>query len=145
MAAVIPEQFREAEFLGGRQSQQANPDRLRLFQPHLRPEERVLAVMPLKSSVLLVTDARLVELTPHLEAHGAWNVMGFTGFDLTAEMPRTALREVAQEETPDTPGLQGRLFLRFRGDGVEVSVVTELAGAATREAVARLREILHAK
>lgn len=142
MAAVIPEQFRDTEFLGGRQSQQANPDRLRLFQPHLAAEEKVLAVMPLKNSVLLVTDTRLVELTPHLEARGAWNVMGFTGFDVTAEMPRSALGALAVEEAADTPGLRGRLVLRFRGQGSTIEVVTELGGGTTRDAVARLQGIL---
>ena len=135
-----PQAFLEAEFLGGRKSQQSHPDRLRLFTPHLKPDERVTAVMPLKNSVLLLTDAGLLELAPHLEAHGAWNVMGFSGFDCVTQMPATAVT-MDDAPAPDEPGMKGRLRLRFRGEG-EMAVITELAGEPTRAAVTRLRELL---
>jgi len=141
---VLPEAFLEAEFLGGRKVQQANPDRLRLLSPHLQSEEAVRAVMPLKNSVLLLTDQRLLELSPHLESHNAWNVMGFTGFDKVGELAVTELRETLQENAPDAPGTRGRWILRFRTVGGELAVITEVAGEETRAAVARLRELLQA-
>jgi hypothetical protein len=139
---VRPEQFRDTEFLGGRSEQQANPDRLRLFQAHLALEERVRAVMPLKNSVLLVTDRQVLELAPHLEAHGAWNVRGFQGFALAATMALGSVLAVHVEDAPDAPGTKGRLVLRLRGDHEEMAVITEVAGDATRAALGRLRELL---
>lgn len=144
LVLMLPEAFQKTEFLGGRKAQQSNPDRLRLLSPHLVPGEVVVAVMPLKRSVLLLTDQRLLELDPHLESHNAWNVMGFTGFDKVGEMAVTDLRETLQEDAPDAPGTKGRWILRFRAAGGELAVITEVVGEATRLAVARLRELLHA-
>jgi hypothetical protein len=140
---MMPEQFEGAEFLGGRLSQQSHPDRLRLFTRHLAEGEKVRVVMPLKNSVLLVTQRRLLELAPHLEAHGAWNVMGFQGFDLVNQMP-TAGVSLDEEPAGEGPGTKGRLVLRLRSGHEEVAVITEVAGESTRAALARLREILAA-
>jgi len=137
----MPEQFEGAEFLGGRLSQQSHPDRLRLFTRHLAEGEKVRAVMPLKNSVLLVTQGRLLELAPHLEAHGAWNVMGFEGFDLVSQMPAVEV-SVSDQPAPDAPGTKGRIAVQFRGGQEEMAVITEVAGPSTRAALARLREIL---
>ena len=136
-----PEQFEGAEFLGGRLSQQSHPDRLRLFTRHLAEGERVRAVMPLKNSVLLVTQERLLELAPHLEAHGAWNVMGFQGFDLVSQMTAAGVA-LDEEAAPEGPGTQGRLVLRLRSGHEEMAVITEVAGESTRNSLVRLREIL---
>src|SRR3989304_274219 len=114
----MPEQFEGAEFLGGGVLQPSPPGRRRLFTRHLADAEKVLAVMPLKNSVLLVTPSRLLELTPHLEAHGAWNVMGFEGFDLVSQMSAAAV-SVSEEPAPDAPGTKGRLVVRFQGRSEE--------------------------
>jgi len=141
---MMPGAFMDAEFLGGRKVQQSNPDRLGLLSTHLADKEAVRAVMPLKRSVLLLTNRRLLELAPHLESHNAWNVMGFTGFDKQGELAVNGLTETVQEDAPDAPGSKGRWILRFRSAGGELAVITEVVGNETRAAVARISELLQA-
>ncbi len=69
--------FRDAVFLGGRQDDKKDPERLRLFAEHLEEGERVRWILPCRNSTILITDRRLIDLKPRLVAHGAWNVMKF--------------------------------------------------------------------
>src|SRR2546428_10512324 len=70
--------FQGTVFFGGRQADKRDPERLRLFAEHLDPGEVVLFVLPCRSSTLLLTVRRLVDLRPQLASHGAWNVLSFS-------------------------------------------------------------------
>ncbi len=50
-----------------------------------------MAVLSLKTSNLLLTERRLVELKPHLDIEGFWNVLSFKGYRIKKEV---YLREV---------------------------------------------------
>ena len=122
--------FRDATFLGGRQKEKRDPERLRLFAEHLEDGERVLYVLPCRSSTLLLTDRRLLDLKPRLFAHGAWNVMRFEGFVVNAEIPRGTAADVRRSPVPLAPGGQvlGGELLELTAHGKAFTFVTEPYG-----------------
>lgn len=86
--------FATTEFLGRGQLVVQDPERLSLFAQHLAPGERVRAVLPLRNTHLFLTDRRVVEFKPHLEVHGAWNVLQFRGFEPLRQIDLEAITGV---------------------------------------------------
>lgn len=78
--------FDGAAFLGLARTAKRDPHRLALFARHFEPGERVGAVVPVPGGTLIVTDRRLLELRPHLEVDGAWNVREFQGYVIVREV-----------------------------------------------------------
>ena len=122
--------FRGTIFLGGRQEDKRNPERVRLFAEHLEEGERPFYVLPCRNSTLLLTDRRLLDLKPQLVAHGAWNVMKFEGFSLDAEIPRGAASAVRRRPVPLGPGgkVVGGELLEVFSQGKTFTFVTEPYG-----------------
>lgn len=122
--------FRDAVFLGGRQSDKRSPERLRLFAEHLEDDERALYVLPCRNSTLLLTDRRLLDLKPQLVAHGAWNVMKFEGFSVHVEIPRGTASSVNRRPVPLGPGatVVGGEMLELTARGKAFTFVTEPYG-----------------
>lgn len=119
--------FTGAVFLGGRQTDKRDPERLRLFAEHLEEGERVAFVLPCRNSTLLLTDRRLLDLRPQLVTHGAWNVMKFVGFSLHAEIPRGTATEVRRKPVPLGPGgkVVGGEAIEITASGKAFAFVTE--------------------
>ncbi len=92
--------FDEAVFLGLSRRSKRDPYRLGLFAQHLEPAERGLVVLAVQAGTLLVTDRRILELRPHLEVHGAWNVKEFQGYEVRRAWERARVREVTHDVRP---------------------------------------------
>ena len=122
--------FATATFLGGRLEDKRDPERLRLFAEHIQDGERVAYVLPCRSSTLVLTDRRLLDLKPQLVAHGAWNVMRFEGFFLQAEIPRGTATAVRRTPVPLGPGgkVVGGETLEITATGKTFTFVTEPYG-----------------
>lgn len=122
--------FRDAVFLGGRQDDKKDPERLRLFAEHLEEGERVRWILPCRNSTILITDRRLIDLKPRLVAHGAWNVMKFEGFTLNAEIPQGTATSVRRRPVPLGPGgtIVGGEMLEVTAQGKTFTFVTEPYG-----------------
>jgi len=86
--------FDNATFLGLSRPTKRDPYRLSLFARHLKAGERARAIVPIRGGTLLVTDRRLLELRPHLEVHGAWNVKEFLGYEVVREVDLKSIHEV---------------------------------------------------
>jgi len=93
--------FDATSFLGPASRSPRDPYRLALYAKHLEPDERPLALLPVHGGTLLVTNRRLMELRPHLEVHGAWNVREFHGYEIRWEMPRASVRDVVYRTRPN--------------------------------------------
>ena len=122
--------FADAIFLGGRQKEKRDPERLRLFAEHLKEGERVQYVVPCRNSTLLLTDRRLLDLKPQLVTHGAWNVMRFSGFSLEAEILRGSASAVRRKPVPLGPGgkVLGGERIEITAQGKAFTFVTEPYG-----------------
>ncbi len=132
--------FARASFLGGRQEDKRDPERLRLFADHLEEGEHVLWVVPCRNSTLLLTDRRLLDLKPQLVAHGAWNVMKFVGFSLQAEIPRGTASHVRRKPVPLGPGgkIMGGEILECAAQGKTFTFITEpYGGGLTPDDISR--------
>ena len=79
--------FDDAEFLGLARSGKRDAHRLALFARHFETGERARAVVPVPGGTLIVTDRRVMDLRPHLEVDGAWNVREFQGYSVAREIP----------------------------------------------------------
>ena len=122
--------FRDAVFLGGRQGDKRNPERLGLFAEHLEEGERVAYVLPCRNSTLLLTDRRLLDLKPQLVTHGAWNVMKFEGFFVNVDIPRGTATSVARKPVPLSPSgkVVGGETIELVAQGKAFTFVTEPYG-----------------
>ncbi|MCJ2520780.1 MAG: hypothetical protein LN412_07555 [Candidatus Thermoplasmatota archaeon] len=83
--------FSDTLFLGAGRGMRKDENRLWMIAEHLQEGERALAFLSLKTSNLLLTERRLLELKPHLDIEGMWNVLSFKGYDTRREV---YLREV---------------------------------------------------
>ena len=122
--------FSGARFFGGRQEDKKAPERLRLFAEHLEDDERVAFVLPCRNSTLLLTDRRLLDLKPQLVSHGAWNVMNFSGFVVSADIPLGTASAVRRRPVPLGPGgkIVGGELLEITAQGKTFTFVTEPYG-----------------
>lgn len=78
--------FADTLFLGATRGLKRDEDRLWMIAEHLDEDERALAFLSLKTSNLLLTPRRVVELKPHLDVGGMWNVLRFEGYEVSAEV-----------------------------------------------------------
>ncbi len=78
--------FTDTVFLGAGKGMRRDEDRLWMIAEHLQEDERALAFLSLKTSNLLLTEKRLLELRPHLDIQGMWNVLSFRGYDARREV-----------------------------------------------------------
>ncbi len=87
----LEEIFSATLFLGS--GREVGTDELRLWMiaEHLQEDETAVAFVSTKESNLLVTERRLLELRPHLDVQGFWNVLSFKGYAPRREI---YLREV---------------------------------------------------
>lgn len=122
--------FDRVAFLGLGRRARRDPYRLSLFAKLLAPDERPLAALPVVGGDLLVTDRRLLELRPHLDVHGAWNVKEFLGFEIRREFLRGDVKDL----TRDTKPVEGRIL--------EDSLVVHLADSDARIVVSKGPEIV---
>ncbi|MFQ5838690.1 MAG: hypothetical protein ACE5HJ_07895 [Thermoplasmata archaeon] len=83
--------FSDTLFLGAGKGMRGDEDRLWMIAEHVYENETVLAFLSLKKSNLLLTQDRLLELKPHLDTEGFWNVLSFKGYEIRREV---YLREV---------------------------------------------------
>lgn len=74
------EAFAEALILPEARGGRRDPHRLSLLARHLDPGERGRAIVSIPGGTLVATDRRVLELRPHLEVDGAWNVREFAGY-----------------------------------------------------------------
>ena len=86
--------FDGVAYLGLSRGSKRDPYRLGLFARHLEPEECPLVLLSVRGGTLIVTDQRVLEFRPHLDAHGAWNVQQFQGYTVPRAFDRTAVRRV---------------------------------------------------
>lgn len=124
--------FEGAIFLGGRQADKRDPERIRLLAEHLEADERARFVLPCRNSTLLLTNRRLLELRPQLTAHGAWNVMKFSGFYVHAEIPKGTAGAVTRRPVPLGSGMKvlGGEIVELTSQGKAFTFVTEPYGEA---------------
>jgi hypothetical protein len=108
----IDDIFAETLFLGATRGMKRDENRLWMIAEHLDSDEDALAFLSLKSSNLLLTPRRVVELRPHLDVGGMWNVLRFEGYETTAEVQLKQIRNVEVEEAA-----RGGVRLRLDTDG----------------------------
>jgi hypothetical protein len=139
--------FATTKFLGRGTLVVQDPERLAHFAKHLEEEERVLAVLPLRKGQLFVTDRRLIEFQPHLEVHGAWNVLRFVGFQPLRSVPLERLASV-ERRLGEERRVRGR---PIRAEEIHVRTTDRTyvwdaepfdVGAMTPQAIDRFVEIL---
>lgn len=99
-----PGAFAATIFLGLARSGGRDPYRLELLGEHLDADENPLALLEIRGGTLLVTDARVLELRPHLDVHGAWNVQEFRGYAVHQSIPCASVRDVNRETRPSSAG-----------------------------------------
>ncbi len=104
----IDEIFAETLFLGATRGMKRDEDRLWMIAEHLDDDEEALSFLSLKSSNLLLTPRRVLELKPHLDVVGMWNVLRFEGYEVTAEV---GLRQIQDVEVEEAARGGGRLRL----------------------------------
>lgn len=85
----LEEMFSQTLFLGGGARQ--DEDRLWMIAEHLQEDETAVAFASTKKGHVLLTEKRIVELQPHLDVQGFWNVLSFKGY---APQREVYLREV---------------------------------------------------
>jgi hypothetical protein len=93
----IDEVFAETVFLGATRGLKRDEDRLWMIAEHLDDNERALAFLSLKTSNLLLTPRRVLELKPHLDVGGMWNVLRFEGYEASAQVELEDIRDVQVE------------------------------------------------
>ncbi|MCJ2532279.1 MAG: hypothetical protein LN413_08300, partial [Candidatus Thermoplasmatota archaeon] len=104
----IDEIFAETLFLGATRGMKRDEDRLWMIAEHIDNDEEALAFLSLKTSNLLLTPRRVLELRPHLDVGGMWNVLRFEGYEATAEV---GLRQIQNVEVEKAARGGGRLRL----------------------------------
>jgi hypothetical protein len=72
--------FSDTLFLGAGRGTKGDEERLWMIAEHMQEDETALAFLSLKKSNLLLTQKRLLELKPHLDIEGFWNVISFKGY-----------------------------------------------------------------
>jgi len=92
--------FDGAAFLGLARNAKRDPHRLALLARHLNTDEIVRAIVPVPGGTLLVTDRRALELRPHLEVDGAWNVREFHGYAVSRDLALDGVRAVRRRTGP---------------------------------------------
>lgn len=110
----IDEIFAETLFVGATRGMKRDEDRLWMIAEHLDSDEEALAFLSLKTSNLLLTPRRVLELKPHLDVVGMWNVLRFEGYEVTAEVGLSQIQNVEVEEAA-----RGGGKLRLVADGEE--------------------------
>jgi hypothetical protein len=90
----IDEVFAETVFLGATRGLKRDEDRLWMIAEHLDDDERALAFLSLKTSNLLLTPKRVLELKPHLDVGGMWNVLRFEGYEVGTQVELADIQDV---------------------------------------------------
>lgn len=111
----LEEMFSETLFLGAGKGVQTDVDRLWMIAEHLHGDETALAFVSLKTSNLLLTEKRLVELKPHLDIEGFWNVLSFKGYRVKREV---YLREILAFDLETGRGERGALHIQVGDEKV---------------------------
>jgi len=96
--------FDGAAFLGLARRAKQDPHRLELLARLLEWDEVVRAVVPVPGATLLVTDRRALEMRPHLEVDGAWNVREFQGYVIAREVSLDVVRTAGRRTGPGDRG-----------------------------------------
>ncbi|MEE9592939.1 MAG: hypothetical protein V3W28_05105 [Thermoplasmata archaeon] len=106
----LEEIFGDTAFLGATRGLKRDEDRLWMIAEHMEEDETALAFLSLKTSNLLLTPKRVLELKPHLDVGGMWNVLRFEGYAVAAE---EELRNIQRVDVGVSRG-GGRLRLETR-------------------------------
>lgn len=114
----LEEVFGDTVFLGATRGLKRDEERLWMIAEHMGEDETALAFLSLKTSNLLLTTKRVLELKPHLDVGGMWNVLRFEGYAVAAE---EELRNIHRVEVGVSRG-GGRLRLETRSGEREWSV-----------------------
>ena len=125
--------FDGTAFLGLARRSKRDLYRLELFGQHLEAEETPLALLEIHGGTLLVTDARVLELRPHLDVHGAWNVKEFLGYAMQWQVPRGSVDAVERLVRPGGRPGDVEDLLRLTTSAGAVEVVISRAPKTTLE------------
>lgn len=87
----LREIFSETVFLGMPSDAREDEERLWMIAEHLHEDEKAIAFLSLARGNLLLTQKRLLELRPHLDIEGFWNVISFKGYSVEMQI---YLREI---------------------------------------------------
>lgn len=109
----IEEVFADTLFLGATRGLKRDEDRLWMIAEHLEEDEQALAFLSLKTSNLLLTPRRVLELKPHLDVGGMWNVLRFEGYEASAVVP---LRDIRDVRVGEAGRGGGKLQVRTEGE-----------------------------
>ncbi|MFQ5907743.1 MAG: hypothetical protein ACE5JE_02800 [Thermoplasmata archaeon] len=110
--------FGDTLFLGATRGLKRDEERLWMIAEHLEEDETALAFLSLRTGNLLLTPKRVLELKPHLDVGGMWNVLRFEGYAVTAEEELRYIQRVHVEASRGG----GRLGLETRSGEREWSV-----------------------
>lgn len=115
----LSEIFARTRFLGMARSARQDEATLWMIAEHLQEDEEALAFLSLAAGNLLLTPRRLLELHPHLDIQGFWNVLRFEGYEVTREI---YLREVVGFALETSPRGGGALHLQVGQEEVVLPV-----------------------
>lgn len=121
----LEEVFGETRFLGATRGLKREEDRLWMIAEHVEDDEVAVAFLSLKTSNLLLTPRRLLELKPHLDIQGMWNVLRFEGYEVASEVALPAIQHLDLEQSS-----RGGSTLRMRTEDGEVSWLLPSSGSA---------------
>lgn len=134
----LSEIFARTRFLGGPKDAEQEESRLWMIADHLQEDEEAVAFLALTAGNLLLTNRRLLELQPHLDIQGFWNVLRFEGYQVAREV---YLREVVGFAL-DTEGPSGSLHLQVGEEETVLPVAVSPRAEEPREDLRRFGECL---
>lgn len=124
------------EFFPAKPSTKNAYSSLNFFEDHLREGEGAKAVLLGLEATLVLTDHRLLELRPHLDDFGFWNVKSFEGYEAVLDIPLAGTAIQAREE-----GGGGVELTLNSPDGPRVTTLTP-HGALSRDQIDRFLQLL---
>ncbi len=95
---MVRSPWEQAEFFPAKPSMKNAYSSLNFFEDHLREGEAARAVLLGRDTTLILTDHRLLELRPHLDDFGFWNVKSFEGYEEVLDLPLAETTLEAREE-----------------------------------------------
>lgn len=96
---MLPPAFTHARFFPGQPEIRNVHSSINLWSEQIAQGETVVAVLMMRGSTLILTRDRLLELVPHLDDFGFWNVKRFEGYEARLDVKLAGTEIMKQQST----------------------------------------------